>query len=203
MFVAAQNAPNSASNAESSTKQEIDSKSSEKIESKIESSEKKDEDFFAPSKVSDDTFGSFVVGYQMFFKHGDELEKYHGIFFSLDRGWEVWKQTAYVGLSLDGSAGNFYSLNLNVKSSFRTLDGRLVPSVSLGYGLINHKQNSIQHNLHGASASVGLFVDIFRGIGLEASYRVGLHKFPALKDRNIKRGVQSFMINLKFIDFSI
>ncbi|MDE6886988.1 MAG: hypothetical protein K2P17_08150 [Helicobacteraceae bacterium] len=191
---------NEAKNSESS---EVTNEA--KVESKKDSKSLKE--LFIPAVVVEDSFGSFVVGYQMLFKNRTEHK--HGIFFALDRGWLVWSDILFVGMSLDGTAGSFYSINLNVKTGARLMEGRLSPSISFGYGLFNHNQidlqtnKEIQYNLHGANATLSLFVDIFRGIGIEFSYRVGLHPFHTIKKTDITRNIQSFMINLKFIDFSI
>lgn len=159
------------------------------------------EDLFSPAAVIEDTFASFVVGYQALFKSDERLK--HGIFFAIDRGWLFVDNKLLLAMSLDGSVGGFYSLNLHAKLSGRFLDGRIIPSLSLGYGLLNHFEGESQHNLHGASATLGLFVDIIKGIGLEASYRVGLHPWHTIKRTPIHKNIQSFMINIKFIDFSI
>lgn len=159
------------------------------------------EDLFSPAAVIEDTFASFVVGYQALFKSDERLK--HGIFFAIDRGWLFVDNKLLLAMSLDGSVGGFYSLNLHAKLSGRFLDGRIIPSLSLGYGLLNHFEGESQHNLHGASATLGLFVDIIKGIGLEASYRVGLHPWHTIKKTPIHKNIQSFMINIKFMDFSI
>lgn len=159
------------------------------------------EDLFSPAPVIEDTFASFVVGYQALFKSNERLK--HGIFFAIDRGWLFVDNKLLVAMSLDGSVGGFYSLNLNAKLSGRFLDGRIIPSLSLGYGLLNHFEGESQHNLHGASATLEFFVDIIKGIGLEASYRVGLHPWHTIKKTPIRKNIQSFMINIKFMDFSI
>lgn len=157
-------------------------------------------DLFSPAAIVDDTFASFLVGYQALFK--DDNKTRQGIFFAIDRGWLLVNNQLILALSLDGSVGGFYSLNLNGKIEGRFLD-RLYPSFEIGYGLVNHMEGGVQNNLHGASATMGLFVDIMKGIGLEASYRVGLHQWHTIRRTPIHKMIQSFMLNIKFLDFSL
>lgn len=157
-------------------------------------------DLFSPAIILDDTFASFVVGYQALFK--DDSKTRQGMFFAIDRGWLLTDNKLILALSLDGSVGGFYSLNLNAKIGGIFLD-RIYPSLEIGYGLVNHMEGGVQNNLYGTSATLGIFIDIMRGIGLEASYRVGLHQWRTIRKTPIHRMIQSFMLNIKFMDFSI
>ena len=70
--------------------------------------------------------------------------------------------------------------------------------------MLNHQVGAKQYNLHGASTTIAMFVDITSGFGLEAIYRVGLYPFKTTQRSNIKvSNIGAFMINFKFIDFSI
>ncbi|RDU62094.1 hypothetical protein [Helicobacter sp. MIT 14-3879] len=158
-------------------------------------------DFFTPAPIVDDTFASFVVGYQLLLKNNEKVK--HGIFFAIDRGWSFIDNMLLLALSLDGSAGGFYAINLNLKLGGRFLDGRIIPNISFGYGLLNHFENGVQQNLHGANATISLFIDIIKGIGIEIGYRVGLHPFHTIKKTNITKNIQSVMLNLKFMDFDL
>ncbi len=160
---------------------------------------------FSTAPINGDTFGSFAVGYQMLSKRHSLSAKNlnHSAFFALDRGWIFMDNALLVALSLDGSAGEFYSINIGAKLGYRALQGRIIPNIALSYGLINHKINDAQHNFHGATAMLSLFVDIAQGFGLEVAYRVGLHPFPTLKKTSERANIHSFMVNLKFMDFGI
>ena len=160
---------------------------------------------FAPAVISSDTYGAFAVGYQMLSKRNSlhARNRRHGAFFALDRGWSFVDNALLFGLALDGSAGEFYTINLGAKLGYRALSGRIIPSVAFSYGLINHKTGDSQHNFHGATATLSLFTDIASGLGLEVAYRVGLHPFPTLKKTNEKARIHSFMVNLRFVDFGI
>ncbi len=160
---------------------------------------------FSPAPINGDTFGSFAVGYQMLSKRHSlsATNLNHSAFFALDRGWIFVDNALLFALSLDGSAGEFYSINIGAKLGYRALSGRIIPNIAVSYGLINHKINDAQHNFHGATATLSLFVDIAQGFGLEVAYRVGLHPFPTLKKTSQKANIHSFMVNLRFMDFGI
>lgn len=160
---------------------------------------------FSPAPINGDTFGSFAVGYQMLSKRHSlsATNLNHSAFFALDRGWIFVDNALLFALSLDGSAGEFYSINIGAKLGYRAISGRIIPNIAVAYGLINHKINDAQHNFHGATATLSLFVDIAQGFGLEVAYRVGLHPFPTLKKTSEKANVHSFMVNLRFMDFGI
>lgn len=160
---------------------------------------------FAPAPILGDTFGSFAVGYQMLSKRHSLSAKYlnHGAFFALDRGWSFVDNALLFGLVLDGSAGEFYSINIGAKLGYRALSGRIIPSVAVSYGLLNHKDGDLQHNFHGANATLSLFTDIAQGLGLEVAYRVGLHTFHTIKKSDFRANLHSFMINFRFMDFGI
>ena len=160
---------------------------------------------FTPAPILGDSYGSFAVGYQMLSKRHSLSAKClnHGAFFALDRGWVVADNALLVALSLDGSAGEFYTLNFGVKLGYRALSGRIIPSVAISYGLLNHKVGDLQHNFHGANATISLFTDIASGFGLEVAYRVGLHTFRTIKKSDFRANLHSFMINFRFMDFGI
>lgn len=164
-------------------------------------------DLLSPAKVTKNTYGSFMIGYEMLYKNSPDLKKEQkeGMYFALDKGWNFVDNVLLFGFSLDGTAGSFYALNLNAKLGARIFDGRLIPSISVGYGLLNHTIGDIQYNLHGTIATIAIFVDIAKGFGLEAGYRIGLHPFYATKkNSSIKvNNISAFMINFKFVDFSI
>ncbi|RAX52479.1 hypothetical protein CCY99_07485 [Helicobacter sp. 16-1353] len=167
----------------------------------------KDVGLFAPAQVIKDSYGAFMIGYELLNKQSPNIgrESKQGIFFALDKGWNFVDNVLLFGFSLDGSAGSFYSLNINAKLGARIFDGRIIPSISFGYGLLNHFVGDTQYNLHGGNGMISFFIDIMRGFGLEVSYRVGLHPFRATKkNSNIKvDNINALMINFKFIDFSI
>ena len=160
---------------------------------------------FSTAPINGDTFGAFAVGYQMLSKrHSLSVANLnHSAFFALDRGWIFVDNALLFALSLDGSAGEFYSINIGAKLGYRALSGRIIPNIAVSYGLINHKINDVQHNFHGATATLSLFVDIAQGFGLEVAYRVGLHPFPTLKKTSERANIHSFMVNLRFMDFGI
>lgn len=160
---------------------------------------------FAPAPILGDSYGSFAVGYQMLSKRHSLSAKYlnHGAFFALDRGWIFVDNALLFALSLDGSAGEFYALNFGAKFGYRALSGRIIPSVAISYGLLNHKVGDLQHNFHGANATISLFTDIASGFGLEVAYRVGLHTFRTIKKSDFRANLHSFMINFRFMDFGI
>ena len=160
---------------------------------------------FAPASILGDSYGSFAVGYQMLSKRHSLSAKYlnHGAFFALDRGWIFVDNALLFALSLDGSAGEFYALNFGAKLGYRALSGRIIPSVAISYGLLNHKVGDLQHNFHGANATISLFADIASGFGLEVAYRVGLHTFHTIKKSDFRANLHSFMINFRFMDFGI
>ena len=160
---------------------------------------------FAPAPILGDSYGSFAVGYQMLSKRHSLSAKYlnHGAFFALDRGWIFVDNALLFALSLDGSAGEFYTLNFGAKLGYRALSGRIIPSVAISYGLLNHKVGDLQHNFHGATATISLFTDIASGFGLEVAYRVGLHTFHTIKKSDFRANLHSFMINFRFMDFGI
>ena len=161
--------------------------------------------YFSTAKVTDTTYGAFMVGYEMLYKsHNNKKDSKQSMYFELDRGFLFVDNIILFGFSLDGSAGGFYSININTKLGARIFDGRIIPSISMGYGLLNHQIDDKQYNLHGGIATISLFVDITSGFGLEAGYRVGLHPFKTTRKTNIKvNNINAFMVNFKFIDFSI
>ena len=187
----------------------IEPNANEKLESKntqkSDTNKKDISSFFNTAKISTDTYAAFMVGYEMLHKSYDNLREYkQGIYFELDRGFLFVDNIILFGFSLDGSAGGFYSINVNTKLGARIFDGRVIPSISIGYGLLNHQVGAKQYNLHGASTTIAMFVDITSGFGLEAIYRVGLYPFKTTQRSNIKvSNIGAFMINFKFIDFSI
>ena len=162
-------------------------------------------DFFNTAKVSTDTYGAFMVGYEILHKsYNNARDMKQVIYFELDRGFLFVDDIILFGFSLDGTAGGFYSININTKLGARIFDGRMIPSVGIGYGLLNHQIGDKQYNLHGASATISIFVDVTSGFGLEAGYRVGLYPFKTTQRSNIKvSNIGAFMVNFKFIDFSI
>lgn len=162
-------------------------------------------DFFHTAKISTNTYGAFMVGYEMLHKsYNDTRDTKQGIYFELDRGFLFIDNIILFGFSLDGSAGGFYSININTKIGARIFDGRIIPSISMGYGLLNHQVGNKQYNLHGASTTISMFLDITSGFGLEVAYRVGLYPFKTTQRSNIKvSNIGAFMVNFKFIDFSI
>ncbi len=166
---------------------------------------KKVNNFFNTAKISNTSYSAFMVGYEMLNKSIDSKKsRAQGMYFELDRGFLLAKNILLLGLSLDGTAGGFYSINLNTKLGVRIFDGRIIPNISFGYGLLNHTINSKQYNLHGATSTISIFIDIGSGFGLEAGYRVGLHPFHTTQKTNIKvNNIGAFMFNFKFIDFSI
>lgn len=162
--------------------------------------------FLAPAQIVKDTYASFVIGYEMLFKKfNNTIENKEGIFFAFDRGWNFIDNILLFGFSIDGSAGAFYSLNINTKIGARVFDGRVIPSLSVGYGILNHLNGNVQDNLYGANATASLFIDIAKGFGIEASYRIGLHPFRLVKrNTNFKLDKMSaFMVSFKFMDFTI
>lgn len=164
-------------------------------------------DLFSPAKVIKNSYGSFMVGYELLYKNSPNMPKTknEGIYFALDRGWNFIDDILLFGFSLDGTAGSFYAININAKLGTRIFDGRIIPSISLGYGLLNHSINNVQYNLHGASGTIAFFVDIIRGFGLEVGYRMGLHPFYATKkDSTLKvNNINAFIVSFKFMDFNI
>lgn len=159
------------------------------------------ESIFSPAIVGKGTFGAFEVGYQLIAKSSERIK--HGAFFAIERGWNFIDDILLVSLSLDGTIGEFYSLNLNANLGTRLLSGRLIPNLELGYGLLNHKISGIQHNLHGANATIALFIDIAKGFGCEVAYRTSLYPFSTIKRTGTKTSLQSFLLNFKYIDFRI
>lgn len=179
--------------------------SSESTTNLTKDSKQDSRSIFAPAPILCDTFGAFAVGYQILSKRHSLSAKYlnHGAFFALDRGWSFVDNTLLFGLALDGSAGEFYSINIGVKLGYRALSGRIISSVAVSYGLLNHKDGDSQHNFHGANATLSLFTDIAQGWGLEVAYRVGLHTFHTIKKSDFRANLHSFMINFRFMDFGI
>lgn len=158
--------------------------------------------FLTPSALSGNLYASFAIGYETLFR-GTNQARNSGAFFALDIGWNLANDTLLAGFALDGTAGNLYALNLNIKLAAKVFDGRLISGVSLGYGLLHHYVGETQYNLHGANATAGVFVDIARGFGLEIAYRVGLHPYRATKrSANVRVGkIQAVMVNFRFMDF--
>ena len=180
--------------------------STQSVESRNDESNSQDShSIFSTAPINGDTFGAFAVGYQMLSKRHSLSAKNlnHSAFFALDRGWIFVDNALLFALSLDGSAGEFYSINIGAKLGYRALSGRIIPNIAVSYGLINHKINDAQHNFHGATATLSLFVDIVQGFGVEVAYRAGLHPFPTLKKTSEKANIHSFMVNLRFMDFGI
>ena len=180
--------------------------STQSVESRNDESNSQDSrSIFSTAPINGDTFGAFAVGYQMLSKRHSLIvaNLNHSAFFALDRGWIFVDNALLFALSLDGSAGEFYSINIGAKLGYRALSGRIIPNIAVSYGLFNHKINDAQHNFHGATATLSLFVDIAQGFGVEVAYRVGLHPFPTLKKTSEKANVHSFMVNLRFMDFGI
>lgn len=156
---------------------------------------------FSPAIVDGNTYGAFAIGYQLLSKSNEKLK--HGVFFSLERGWSFINHILLFSFALDGSIGGFYSLNLNARLGVRALDGRLIPNISLGYGLFNHKISGTQHNLHGTNVLTAIFVDIASGFGIEVAYRASLYPFRTIKATSTKTNIHSFLLNFKYIDFRI
>lgn len=160
--------------------------------------------FFDVAEIEGDTFGSFSIGYQFLSKKYQHTQNTHGVFFSLERGWAFFYDKLLLSITLDGTAGSFYSINGNFKLASRLFDGRVIPSISVGYGLLNHIINKTQYNLHGTNSTFALFFDVGHGFGIEIGYRLGLHTFHTTKKSNVTlRNIHSFMFNFRFIDFSI
>ena len=161
--------------------------------------------FFNTAEVSNNSYSAFMVGYEMLNKSmNGKKSRMQGMYFELDRGFLLANDVLLLGASLDGTAGGFYSINLNAKFGVRIFNGRIIPSISFGYGLLNHSINDKQYNLHGAISTASLFIDIGSGFGLEAGYRAGLHTFKTTQKTDIKvKNIGAFMLNFKFIDFSI
>lgn len=175
-------------------------------------SHKSQDSFFSSAKVSKSHYGGISVGYEVLYRRASEPSaagkitrhsSLGGIFFALERGFIVADDVLLLGFSLDGSTLHLYSLNLNAKIAARLLSGRIVPSLGVGYGLLQHYDvNKAQHNLHGTSATAAVFVDVTHGFGLEVGYRVGLHKWRTTRKSSLNAAVRgAFMLNLKFMDF--
>lgn len=159
------------------------------------------DNMFSPAKIERNSFDSMIIGYQGLYKeYNGHKEWQYGIFFSLETGWSYLQNILLFGISIDGTAGGFYSLNGNLKLGARVFDGRLIPSIGLGYGLVNHIVDNVQYNAHGSIASFALFIDIGHGVGLEFSYRLAPYPFMGSKNIKISR-IESFMVNIKFIHF--
>lgn len=181
--------------------QEFTQNSAESTIDSADSANNPAESIFPPAIVSKSIFGAYKVGYQLISKSSERIK--HGAFFAIERGWNFIDNILLVSLSLDGTIGEFYSLNLNAHLGTRLLSGRLIPNLSLGYGLLNHKISGIQHNLHGANATIALFIDIAKGFGCEVAYRTSLYPFRTIKRTGTKTNLQSFLLNFKYIDFRI
>lgn len=158
-------------------------------------------DIFSPAIVKKNTFGAFAIGYQLLSKSDERLK--HGVVFAIERGWNFIDNILLVSLALDGTVGEFYSLNINVNLGTRLFSGRIIPNISLGYGLLNHKISGVQHNLHGTNATIAMFVDIASGFGLQVAYRTSLYPFRTIKTTGTKTNLHSFLLNFKYIDFKI
>lgn len=201
------------SNGESARDSRLESNTVSHLESSGESQDSREstaksqdshesQSIFLPAQISTNTFASFVVGYGAAFKSSDSRAK-SSIYFSLDRGWLFVNNALLFSLSLDGAAGEFYALALGAKLGWRALNGRIIPSLDLKYGLLNHKISGTQHNLHGTRLQAALFIDIARGLGAEIAYFTSLYRHPTIKKTSEKVGFHGFMINFKFIDFGI
>ena len=159
------------------------------------------DNIFKPAKVERNSFDSMIIGYQSLYKEYNNTEKWqYGIFFSLETGWSYLQNILLFSINIDGTAGGFYGLNGNFKLGARVLDGRLIPSISVGYGLVNHVIDDKQYNMHGSIATFALFVDIGHGVGLELAYRTTPYPFIGHKGIRINK-MESFILNIKFINF--
>ena len=178
----------------------LDFKLDSNIDSNIEN-----ENILNPARPISPSFVAFSVGYH--FLHNEYYkthENKNGIFFAIEKGWLLVNDILMLSIILDGSAGDFYSANGGFKVGARVWDGRIIPSFSLGFGVINRDIDNKQYNAIGTTGSLGIFIDIASGFGVELGYKFALHPFIILEN-NLKNNkinaIHNFMFNLRFMYF--
>ena len=174
------------------------------LDSNIDSNEE-NESILNPARPISPSFVAFSVGYHFLHNAHYKLhENKNGIFFAIEKGWLLLNDILMLSIVLDGSAGDFYSANGGFKIGARVWEGRIIPSLSLGFGVINRDIDNKQYNAIGTTGSLSIFIDIASGFGAELEYKLALHPFVILEN-NLKNNkidsIHNFMFNLKFMYF--
>lgn len=171
----------------------------------IQISEENIENIMNPARAISSSFVAFSVGYH--FLHNayyKTRENKNGIFFSIEKGWALIDNILLLSIIIDGSAGDFYSINGGSRIGARILDGRIIPSFGLEFGVINRDIDNKQYNAIGNTGSFSIFVDIASGFGIELEYKLALHPFIII-DNNLKNNkidnIHNFIFNLRFMYF--
>lgn len=178
---------------------------------------------FQPSEVEGNVYGTFRIGYAYQYQNGskitntqtshtfDSKQQLNSVYFGIERGWIGLKnKMLMVGGYLDGAAGQTFFLSVGARVSARLLNGWLIPHASFGYQIqhLSFPADTAQYNIHGGVGTVGLFVNVAKGFGVDFSLRAGT-PFYLVKAADAKKfnhpviNHVGFMISFTFYDFSI
>ncbi|RAX57136.1 hypothetical protein CCZ01_07270 [Helicobacter monodelphidis] len=175
---------------------------------------------FSPSKQGK-SFAALNVGYTHVFtqsKTTDAINPFNpykndrgAAYFAVKRGLAVGdSQNLLLFFYLDGSAGanhrkGLYSVSGGIGSGYRLWNGRIIPSISVGYEGMNIAIpyfTTEQYNLYSVVGNGGIFIDIAHGFGLELGYRRAFNQIGKNIEQ-VKFYNDRFTISFAFYDFTL
>ncbi|PAF54037.1 hypothetical protein BKH42_03385 [Helicobacter sp. 13S00482-2] len=167
------------------------------------------------------SYGVFKIGYvyqnlsssNITLKNGENSYNLssNNVYFGLERGWVGGsKKMLMIGGYLDAGAGDTYYLSAGGSFALRLLDGWVIPKISLGYQLehLGLPGDSDQYNIHSGVGTIGVFVNVIQGFGINIEARSGIPFGIVRKDQaslyaNPKFNMYQIMVSFSFFDFEI
>lgn len=167
------------------------------------------------------TYGVFKIGYvyqnlsssNIALKNGESSYSFpsSNVYFGLERGWVGGpKKLLLIGGYLDAGAGNTYYLSAGGSFGLRLLDGWLIPKISLGYQMqhLGLPNDSDQYNIQSGVGTIGVFVNVMQGFGINLEARAGLPFSIMRGDQaraygNPKFDMYAVMVSFSFFDFEL
>ncbi|SQH71399.1 hypothetical protein [Helicobacter mustelae] len=178
---------------------------------------------FYPAEVQGHSYGVFSVGYAYQYQSAGQITNTHtgntirykgsfnNVYFSIERGWIGGKNNMFMlGGYLDGVAGQTFFISVGVKGGLRLLNGWVIPHFAVGYQLehLQFPKDIRRYNMQGAVFSIGTFVNVTKGFGIDFTLRAGT-PFHMLNRNHAKtygnKGINNvgIMLSFTFYDFSI
>lgn len=167
------------------------------------------------------SYGVFKLGYvyqnlsssHITLKNGQDSYNFssNNAYFGLERGWVGGpNKILLIGGYLDAGAGDTYYLSAGGSFGLRLLDGWLMPKISLGYQMqhLGLPNDSDQYNIQSGVGTIGVFVNVIQGFGINLEARAGIPFSIMRKDQanaygNPKFDMYAVMVSFSFFDFEI
>ncbi|MDO7253321.1 hypothetical protein [Helicobacter cappadocius] len=164
-------------------------------------------------------YGAFKIGYvyqnlssaNIPLKNGENSYNFssNNAYFGLERGWVGGpKKMLLIGGYLDAGAGDTYYLSAGGSFGLRLLDGWVIPKISLGYQMehLGLPKDSDQYNIQSGVGTIGVFVNVIQGFGINLEARAGIPFTIMRGDQasvygNPKFDMYQVMVSFSFFDF--